>query len=182
VFEVTAVLPPQARMADVRDAIEAIVSLMEGHPERAAIVLSTVPVFRAALDGMPAEFAGTFQYPQLYGQLGAMALRADDPATAAALLRRALEIDPHQPPVEADLALAVLASGGDATAEIENAIAESRDPLWNDDPNDPAEGANTVLPPMTARIDEYLVAFPDRVEMVRPLRDAIAAELARVGS
>lgn len=177
---VTASLPPQERMYAIRDAIEAIGALLKTHPDRAPLVLGTVPALSAALDGMPADYAKTFQYPQLYAQLGAVALDAGAAATAEPLLRHALALDPRQPAAQADLVLTVLAQQRDAGPEIAAAVALSRDPVWQSDPNDPTAGAKQVLAAMSGRIDDYLARFPDRAEAVRPFRDAIAAELARL--
>ncbi|MEA2528488.1 MAG: hypothetical protein QOG89_132 [Thermomicrobiales bacterium] len=181
-LELTSPLPPQEQMSDVRDAIEAISSLVKTHPDRAPLVAATVPTFAGALDAMPAEFAKTYQYSQLYAQLGAMALHADDGGRAEPLLRRSLELDPHQADAHADLALAVLAQDRDAAAEIEAGIVDSRHEVWQWDASDPTAVPRQLLAMMTARVEEYVARFPDRAAMVRPLEEAIAAELERLDS
>jgi tetratricopeptide (TPR) repeat protein len=181
-LDVTASLPPQERMTHVRYTIEAIAALLKTHPDRTALAMTTVPTLTAALDGMPADYAKTYQYPQLYAQLGALALDADAPANAEPLLRRALALDPLQPAAQADLAQTVLAQQRDASAEIKAAIAVSQDPVWKTDPTDPTALPKQVLAAMSGRIDDYLARFPDRTETMRPLRDAIAAEVARLST
>lgn len=177
---VTADLPPQERMTSFRDAIAAIDSLLKSHPDRTSLALTTVPTLSSALDGMPADYAKTFQYPMLYAQLGALALHADAAATAEPLLRHALELDPRQPQALADLALTMLVQNRDAATAIDGAIAESRDPIWQGDPIDPTAKPKLVLTTMSGRLDDYLARYPDREETIRPLRDAIAAALKQL--
>jgi tetratricopeptide (TPR) repeat protein len=167
-LEVTSSLPPQERMIDVHDLIAAIGSVLTTHPDRTALVLATVPTLSGALHGMPADYAKTYQYPQLYAQLGAVALDADAAATAEPLLRHALDIDPLQPGAQADLVLAVLAQQQDAGVEIETAIAISGDSAWQSDPTDPTAAPKQVLAAMSARI--AMPIRPPRGRFRRPTR------------
>jgi hypothetical protein len=70
--------------------------------------------------------------------------------------------------------------GGDATTEIDAAIADTRDQLWQLDPNDPTGMPKQLLTVMSTQIDDYLKYFPGRTATVQPLVDAIAAEMARL--
>lgn len=181
-LQVTATLPPQERMISVRDAIEHLSALLTSHPDGAGLVLEVVPILAAHLDAMPTDYARTFQYPQLYAELGDLALNAGDAASAEPLLRRAIAIDPHQVVAWANLALARLAAGDLATAEaeIDGAIAMTRGPVWDFDPDDPGLLRRQVLDLMSVQLDDYLLRYPDRREVVQPLGDAIAQERDRL--
>jgi class 3 adenylate cyclase/tetratricopeptide (TPR) repeat protein len=129
-FELVAAQSPQPRMARIGAAIADLTDLLGKRPDAAPGVMAILPSFAAALDGMAADGQGTYQYPQLYADLGAVALQAGDAPEAETLLRKALALDPHQPKGWADLVAAVTAQGKAASNEIAAAIAESRDPLW----------------------------------------------------
>jgi hypothetical protein len=82
-----------------------------------------------------------------------------------------LQTDPHQPDARALLALAVLAQGHDASAEIAGATAEIQDPLWQDS----TPGPSDVRDAMNAEIAGYLARFPDAAASVHGLQTALAA-------
>jgi tetratricopeptide (TPR) repeat protein len=168
-FGLVAGEPGQIATADLRQAIAELGDLLGRRPELASSVQQVIPQFRTTLDGTPDD--GGYQLASRYAELGHLALMADDAATAEALLRRSLDLDPHQPIALTDLATAVLAQGHDATAEIHAALDESQDPIWT------AAGIAepVLLDRMRTRVDDYTARFPDRVAAVVPLTDEITA-------
>lgn len=173
-FALIAKQPPQEQMANVRSAIADLQGLIEKNPELASQVLEVLPRFTAALDAMErAEVTRTFQYPELYTALGAVALDAGSGQAAEPLLRRAIALDPHQPTARVDLVLARIARDQDASEAIGAAIAETRDPLWQETITFPP---TALLDEMTAAIDRFGERFPDRDARLAPVREAITAE------
>lgn len=179
-LQVTSGLPPQERMIAIRDTIKRLASLVTSQPDRSASILALVPAIAADLDAMPADYARTYQYVQLYAELGDLALDAGDAVSAEPLLRRAVSIDPHQTPALANLAIAVLIQGRSATPEIDAAIVDTRDQVWQLDPDDPTVLPRQLLDVMTAQSEDYLTRFPDRAAVVQPLLDAIDTERDRL--
>jgi hypothetical protein len=88
------------------------------------------------------------------------------------LLRAALQADPRQPAARALLALAVLAQGYDASAEIAAATAEVQDELWQ---NSGTPGPADVRDAMNAEITTYLTRYPDAAASMQELKDALTA-------
>lgn len=174
VFELIAKQPPQERMANARSAIVDLQDLVEQKPELAPQILEVLPTFTAALDAMEsAEMVETFQYPELYASLGALALRADGADIAEPLLRRAVEIDPHQPAARVDLVLAVVAQGHDAAGEVDAAMTETRDPLWLETAS---FAPDALLDQMMTAVADYGERFPERAADLRSLTKAITDE------
>jgi hypothetical protein len=125
---------------------------------------------------MAADLTGTFQYPRLYAELGAVALYADAATTADPLLRASLALDPHQPTTGVALAIAVTVQGSDASTAIAAAIDELADPLWQRTSGVTPE---TLRAAMTGEIQRYVSQFPARGEAVAPLQHAIDQEAPR---
>jgi tetratricopeptide (TPR) repeat protein len=170
-IERTAQLPAQERMARLGDAVSDLNQLAR-QPDQAAAALAAVPLFERATTALPAEAQQSYQAPGLSTQLARVALLAGDAPTAERLLRAALQADPRQPAARALLALAVLAQGHDASAEIAAATAEAQDELWQ---NSGTPGPADVRNAMIAEITTYVARYPDAADSVQSLRDALAA-------
>lgn len=166
-------MPAQQRMTVIGDAIEQLGILLEDHPEHAPGVIEIVPRFNQFLDTMTPEEFASYQYPALYAQLGKLALYADQPAMAEPLLRRSLELDPHQPATHANLVISILAQEKDATSQIAASLAEMEDPYWSriigyEDPTQ-------HLTRMEGEVSSYVDRFPDRQATMEPFTTAIEA-------
>ncbi|MEA2523637.1 MAG: MalT-like region, partial [Thermomicrobiales bacterium] len=168
-FALVAEEPSQVRTAHLRLAIASVRDVLDRHADLAPAVRELIPRFQVALDASPQE-TGEYQRAARYAELGSLALTADDATIAESLLRRSLELDQHQPLVLTDLALAVLVQGRDATTEIQAALDETEEPLWE------AAGIAQadLLKRMADRIAEYKRRSPERAPMLEPLADAIA--------
>jgi class 3 adenylate cyclase/tetratricopeptide (TPR) repeat protein len=170
-LEVVAQRPAQECMHWLLQAIEQLDSLIEERPERMPEVTETLDPLSQALDDMTPEELGSYQYPQLYAELGQLALFADAASRAEPLFRRSLEIDPHQPVAQTDLVLALLAQDEDATAEMEVAIEEVADPYWSRVYD--FENPERLRTMMDSEVSRYLEVFPQRASAVEPLVSAI---------
>jgi len=86
----------------------------------------------------------------------------------------------------------VLGQGRDASGEIEAALAESRDPFWQEIPPDRLQGMGPErpesVPPIQAQVLDRMIEevsahtarFPDRAGRVAPFAAALAAERTTV--
>ncbi len=188
-------LNPQARMALLRGAVDDLRTALNADPTLAPRVIAVVPGFAAVLDGMAGDGAGTYQYPSLYAQLGALALYADDAATAEPLLAKAVgfgknssgsadcggivptSCDAHQPAAWIDLVAAAIAQGRDGKPELEAAMKETKSDVWaRVGGYDPA----TLLNLMQAEADAYANRYPDRKVVTEAVKQATDAEQHRL--
>ncbi|MEA2512990.1 MAG: hypothetical protein QOJ59_2477 [Thermomicrobiales bacterium] len=172
-------MPLRERMANLTSVISSMSELMEEDPTQGQVLLTIAQRLAPELDGLPAEAKETLQYPGLYAGLGEVYLYTGENAAAEAAMRRAIELDGHLPEARADLALVVTAQGRDVTAEIQAAIAETQDALWE---TSGVIGPAEVLTMMQGAVDRYLKVFPDRATAVEPLTKAIADEQTRVAA
>ena len=180
-FELMGKLEPLwGRSYYVQAGISDLGALTWLRPELRPPVVAALDPFARFLDGMAAEADGAAWHAHLYYHLGVIALDFGDAAAAERYLRRALELDPHDPWAGIRLALAVLAQGRDATAEIETAVAAARDPYWRlaSDIVGPAD----LLSGMEQEVSTYLTVFPTRSEAVGPLRTALDSERKRLNA
>jgi len=175
-FAIVATYPPEQRMAMVRTALGDLQDLLATDASTGERIRPVLSRFQTALNALDAEASAGYSYPVLLQQTGALALLVDDTVTSETLLRRAVDLDPLLPTARANLALAVAARGNDAGAEIEAAVALTRDPTWTDLGTD----ANQLLAEMRAASDAYLAQFPDRLPVVEGLNRAIDLERRRL--
>ena len=168
-FERAGQLPPQERMALLGVGIRDIDRLAQ-QPEQAAAALAVVPRFEQAIATLPADAQASYQFPALASRLAHVALLSGDAPTAERLLRAALQTDPHQPAARALLALAALAQGYDAGAEIAAASAEIQDQLWQ---TSSTPGPADVRNAMNTEITAYVARYPDAAGSVQGLRNAL---------
>ncbi len=175
-FALTSEQPDQVRTSHLRLGIARVRDLLDRRPNLAVSVREVIPRFQAALDRLPDD--GGYQLAARYAELGSLALTADDAATAEALLRRSLELDPHQAPALTDLATSELVQGRDASAEIAAALGEPDDPLWS------RAGVEkvTLLTRMKARLDDYTRRFPDRARTLAVLIEPVTTAHAALAS
>ena len=127
--ERTAQLPAQERMARLGDGLGRPSIDWRANSTRPPRRLAVRADLRARHRRAAGRRAAVVPGAGLSSQLARVALLAGDPPTAERLLRAALQTDPRQPAARALLALAVLAQGHDASAEIAAASAETQDEL-----------------------------------------------------
>jgi tetratricopeptide (TPR) repeat protein len=165
-------LPPQERMAVVRDSIDRLSDQAQEDPEFGPLVTETIPVFGEFLDGMASDGIGSYQYPGLYAELGALALNLDQAPVAEPLFRRSLELDSHQPTVHANLVVSVLVQGKDGSGAITAAFTDIDEPYWTQiySYSDP----DTLLTMMDDEVSGYVDRYPDRQDAVEPFQAAIS--------
>lgn len=171
--------PAQATLAALNSLISQLSDLTGKYPKSLPDAIQLTSRIGLALDGMSAGDTGNYQYPQAYASLGKFLLAADQPAQAEPLLRRSLELDPHQFDAAAELAISVLVQQRDATNEVSKLIAEVEDPFWSqvigyDNPDHNLKRIQRV-------IDWYLKQFPDREATLEPLSAKIDAERTKQG-
>ena len=164
---------PERQMASIRAALSDLSALVTADPVLAPHVQTILSVFDGFLSPLPDAEKDSFQYPALYAQLGRLALDVGSLKDGEAWLRRALDLDPHQPAAWADLVVAVIAEGRDATAVASGASAEIRDPLW-------AETADFHRPQLVALVSQEVSAleprFPEQKEQLEAFKATIAAQ------
>lgn len=163
---------PQSRLFAVGQALENLDNLWEDEGIDTAGMRESLSLFASFLDGMVDDATGSYQYAALYARLGGVALRLDSPDDAEAWLRRALELDPHQPATYADLVVAVAMREGDPDAVIAMALDEARDPLWTATVD---YDAGWVLDEMDEAAVSLRETFPDQAPALDAFTDAIEA-------
>lgn len=152
-------LPPRQRMATIDAVVTRLQQALDADPALAPRLRDLLSRVVPLLDEMSPDGEASFQYPLLLSHLGALALTADDPTRAEALLRRAIDGDPHLPGAKTDLAIAMIARDEAGEREIIAAIAETRDPLWESITD---ADQRSLLGEMAGQIDRYGERFPNR--------------------
>jgi class 3 adenylate cyclase/predicted Zn-dependent protease len=160
----------QERMASLRNAFTDLQDLLSSRTDLASSIRLVLPDIAASLDAMADEGNRTYQYPALYTVLGELALRAGTPEAAEGWLRQALTLDSLQPLAHADLVVAVLAQGDDASAEIGAAAAMLRDPLWETAAEYPPDRVRML---MEDQAEAAAANFPDHPPSLESFLDAL---------
>jgi hypothetical protein len=163
-------------MAEVRQLLDGLATVSTRYPAAREMALSTVNRLVAELDGMPEEFAKTYQYPELYGKLAEIALNLNDPALAATLAGKAIAIDPLQPEALVAAAIAAAVDNGDASSLTEQAVALIRDPVW-DDATGTYDMHTIVATAMIETLDRHLDQYPDHRTALDRLRATLYEQL-----
>ncbi|RIK46091.1 MAG: hypothetical protein DCC58_04325 [Chloroflexi bacterium] len=171
--------PPQERMHTLQDVVSGLRALLREQPALAPAIAARLTLLADAAEQLEPVAGTTYQLPALYANIAQVALWADEPALAEPWLDQALTLDPHQPLAHTWRAIAALVQGHSATTEIEAAIADTRDPLWD---TSSSVNANLLLGMMTSEVNQYVDRFPERAGLVTPLQDAIAAEQAAIAA
>jgi tetratricopeptide (TPR) repeat protein len=174
-FELAAARPPAERLALVRTFATHLRELVaEEHPEAADAVTGSLPALIQGADSMAPDVGMALQYPAIYAEIAETALLVGDASQAAALARRALQLDRRNPAAHAVLVLAQQAQGADAAAETAAAIENTRDPIWTESAFvEPA----TVLAAMSEVVDRYVRHVGEVAPAVEHFRQTIAAEI-----
>ena len=167
-LEIITERPAQERMALLKEAITGLQELMTNQPGLSPAVLDVLPDMRAFLDGI-SDAGDAYQYPQLYSELGELALLAEDASVAEELLRIGLEMDTHQPLAKVWLALAVLIQGNGADEEIRAVTDELSVPLWEEAVSIEAFGRDDLVELARAEVAGYLTLHPGDAGAVDPL-------------
>jgi class 3 adenylate cyclase/tetratricopeptide (TPR) repeat protein len=160
--------PPQERLALAKQAITDLQDLVRSQPERGPAALALLPSLRGFADQIT-DAGDAYQYPQIYSELGELALLAGDADAAEELLQRGIELDAHQPIAKVRLAMAILIDGGDASDEIQAVVDELNDPLWAETEGVEAFGRDDLLDLAQAEIDQLVAARPSYGSKFAPL-------------
>ena len=163
--------PAQERMSQIGDAIDRIETIVKDHPDATPGALDLIGRIHDFLDGMEPEPLASYQYPILYARLGEVALYADHAEAAEPLFDKAIELDPHQSVVRAQLAIALLAQGEDATDAVNAAVTEATDPYWSNVIG--YEDASARITSMEQEIERYTDAYPDRRDALEPFLSSL---------
>jgi hypothetical protein len=114
-----------------------------------------------------------YQLPELYLELGKLALLASDTTDAEGALRRAIELDAHQPMAKVWLAMTVLIQGGNADDEIQAVVDELNDPLWEEVDGIEAFGREDLTELARAEVAAYVDARPEHEASISELVNLI---------
>lgn len=160
--------PPQERMALAKQAIGDLQDLAREQPRQGAEVLELLPRLRSFLDGI-SDAGDAYQYPQLYSELGELALLAGDAEEAEDLLRHGIELDTHQPLAKVWLAMSVLVQGASADDEIQAVVDEMNDPLWAETDGVESFGRDDLLELANEEVHGFLEARPEHEAVLKKL-------------
>ncbi|MDQ3548771.1 MAG: tetratricopeptide repeat protein [Chloroflexota bacterium] len=173
-LDIIAERPSQERMALLKQAIADVQELVREQPGLSEAAMDVLPDMRGFLDEI-SDAGDAYQYPQLYSELGELALLAGDAPTAEELLRQGQERDTHQPLAKVWLALAVLVQGDGADDEMRALTDELNDPIWEEAVSIEAFGRDDLVKLVQAEVAGYLAVHPEHADAVDPL----AQELER---
>ena len=152
--------PSQERMALAKQAIVDLQDFAREQPQHGAAVLELLPRWQSFLDGI-SDAGDAYQYPQLYSELGELALLAGDADAANDLLQHGIDLDTHQPIAKVWLAMAALVQAASADAEIQSVVDELNDPLWAETEGVESFGWDDLVALANAEIDGFLKARPE---------------------
>ncbi len=167
--------PAQERIALAAQALDELQALLTEQPERGDEALDLLPSWRAFVDGI-SDAGDAYQYPQLYSDLGIVALLAGDAQSAEDLLRRGIELDARQPLAKVRLAMVVLIQGDSGNDEIQAVVDELNDPLWEEVEGVEAFGRDDLVVLAQAEIDTVVAARPEYQASMSDLIAAIERE------